>query len=76
MNSQTAITATKRKKSRSRPYIHQRLPCPACHFERLIDTGQHTKSLAFMASDPGYNDADYYQKCHHCKADIGIQKIE
>jgi hypothetical protein len=29
-----------------------------------------------MAGDPGYEDADYYQKCFNCKAEIGIRKIE
>lgn len=76
MNSQTVITAVKRKKSHNRAHIHPRLPCPACHFERLIDTGHHTRSITYIAGDPGYKDADYYQKCRHCKAEIGIRKIE
>jgi hypothetical protein len=70
-----AITV-KRKKTRSRPHLRKRLPCPVCKFERLIDSGQHTKSQTFMEGDPGYNNADYYQKCVSCKAEIGIRKIE
>jgi hypothetical protein len=76
LNSETALDINKRKKTHNRPHVHQRLQCPACHFERLIDTGQQTKSLTYMAGDPGYNDADYYQKCFSCKAEIGIRKIE
>ena len=73
MNQETIV---KRKKAHNRAFVHQRLPCPACYFERLIDTGHHTKSQTYKASDPGYNDADYYQKCVNCKAEIGIRKIE
>ena len=71
-------TATKRKKSHSRSHIHQRLFCPVCHFGRLIDTGQHTRSLTFIEGQEGYLRADYYAKCPNpkCKAEIGIRKIE
>jgi len=75
LNSET-LTTVKHKRAQNRPHLHHRLPCPACHFERLIDTGQHTKSQTFTAGEPGYNDADYYQKCFCCKAEIGIRKIE
>lgn len=66
----------KKKSSRERLHQHQRLPCPACHFERLIDSGQDTQSLTFVIEEPGYYNADYYQKCSSCKADIGIKKIK
>jgi transposase-like protein len=71
-------TAAKRKKTHRRSFAHQRLPCPACHFERLIDTGQHIRSLTFIEGQEGYLDADYYAKCPNpkCKAEIGIRKIE
>lgn len=59
-----------------RQHAHQRLHCPACGFRRLIDTGQHTKSLTYVEGQNGYLEADYYQKCNHCKAEIGIRKIE
>jgi hypothetical protein len=55
---------------------HERLSCPACQFERLIDTGRHTQSQTYVEGQEGYLEADYYQKCRKCKADIGIRKIE
>ena len=30
----------------------------------------------YVEGQDGYLEADYYQKCTHCKADIGIRKIE
>ena len=60
----------------SKPQRKARLPCPACGFGRLIDTGQHTRSKTYMVGENGYNEADYYQKCSSCKAEIGIRKIE
>jgi hypothetical protein len=74
----SGITANKRRKSHRRIHSHQRLPCPVCHFERLIDTGQHTRSLTFVERQEGYSLADYYAKCPNpkCKAEIGIRKIE
>jgi len=53
-----------------------RLPCPACEFKRLIDTGYHTLSRTLVAGESGYQNADYYQKCPCCKSEIGILKIE
>ena len=52
-----------------------RLPCPICEFKRLIDTGQHTLSRTLVAGESDYPNADYYQKCPCCKAEIGIQKL-
>lgn len=72
----TSHKAEKRKTTRNRQHYRQRLPCPACEFERLIDTGQYTHSLTYLPGEDGYVEADYYQKCRHCKADIGIRKIE
>jgi len=66
----------KKKTNRNPQYIRQRLPCPACQFGRLIDTGQRTHSVTYVPGQDGYLDADYYLKCSHCKADIGIRKIE
>jgi len=66
----------KLKKCRNRPHQRQRLPCPVCQIERLIDAGLHTKSKTYKPTDFGYNDADYYQKCYHCKTEIGIKKFE
>lgn len=53
----------------------QTVPCPACNFKRLIDAGDDTKTRTFQPEDPGYEDADYYQKCHHCGTEIGISKL-
>jgi len=72
----TSQKADKRKTTRNRQHYRQRLPCPACEFERLLDTGQYTHSLTYVAGQVGYLEADYYQKCSKCKADIGIKKIE
>jgi len=77
LNSETLLPKVKRKKSsRIHQHYRQRLPCPACHFERLIDTGQYTRSKTYVVGEDGYLDADYYQKCSSCKAEIGIRKIE
>jgi hypothetical protein len=64
------------KATHSRQHLHERLPCPACHFERLIDTSPKTRSLTYTEGQAGYLDADYFQKCKNCKAEIGIRKIE
>lgn len=74
--SHDTVQKTKRKSSHDRPHYRQRLTCPVCHFDRLIDTGQHTRSITYVAGEDGYLDADYYQKCSYCKAEIGIRKIE
>lgn len=74
MNYDTA-TSMKRKSSRDRPHYRQRLPCPLCGF-RVIDAGLETRSeLHVMEKDDCWN-GDYYAKCDHCKASIGIRKIE
>jgi hypothetical protein len=65
-----------RKKHKSHVPYRPRLPCPACGFPRLIDTGEHTHSLTFVDGDPGFAEADYYRKCDNCKEQIGIKKIE
>lgn len=49
--------------------------CPACHFKRLIDTGDATKSKTYQPGEQGYDGADYYQKCHNCGTEIGISKL-
>ena len=63
----------------SRPRTYHRkqdkIPCPNCGFDRLIDTGTNTRSQTYLPDDPGYEDADYYQKCGRCKARIGIRKL-
>ena len=41
MHQTTSLPAKKRKKASNRQHYRQRLPCPACGFQRLIDTGQH-----------------------------------
>ena len=76
LSAETPFTSIKQKKPHSRTPIHQRLPCPACHFDRLIDTGLCTHSLTYVEGQDGYQDADYYQKCKNCKAEVGIRKIE
>jgi hypothetical protein len=76
MNQQTALPQKRRKKHINRHSYRPRLPCPACTFERLIDTGQSTRSITFMPGEDGYLNADYYQKCSSCKLEIGIRKIE
>jgi DNA-directed RNA polymerase subunit RPC12/RpoP len=63
-------------KSHPRERHRSRIPCPSCGFERLIDTGLHTRSKTFIEGQSGYLAADYYQKCKKCKAEIGIKKIE
>jgi len=67
--------ATRRSKAPNRQHRLQRLPCPACKCERLIDTGFHTISKTFVFGEVGYDTADYYQKCHSCRNSIGIQKL-
>lgn len=32
--------------------------CPACHFKRLIDTGDATKSKTYQPGEQGYDGAD------------------
>jgi len=68
----------KKKSSRDRPHYRQQLSCPICHFTRLIDSGQNTRSETYVVGETGYLNADYYAKCPNskCKADIGIRKIE
>lgn len=78
LNHQCANKQQKHKKYLVRRHFRQRLPCPACGFGRLIDTGQFTHSEVHVM---GQNDnwaADYYVKCPNpkCKAEIGIRKIE
>ena len=68
----TTLCKPKRKKF----YKPKKLPCPACEFDRLIDTGQFTCSKTYLPGEEGYLDADYYQKCAGCKLEIGIQKIK
>jgi len=72
----TSHKADKRKSTRSHPHHRKRIPCPACPFERLIDAGEYIRSKTYAPGDEGYLEADYYQKCSKCKADIGIKKIE
>jgi hypothetical protein len=74
LNAKYTIAHSNKKdyNNRHRP----RLPCPVCTFERLIDTGECTRSKTYASGDEGYLDADYYQKCSSCKAEIGIRKIE
>ena len=67
--------AKRRNKTPDRQHRQQRLPCPACECERLIDTGIHTRSKTFVFGEVGYDTADYYQKCHCCKGSIGILKL-
>ena len=78
MNTNNAPMQTLQGKSnaRCRHRFKPRLPCPACTFDRLIDTGEHTRSKTYMPGEDGYLNADYYQKCSSCKAEIGIRKIE
>jgi hypothetical protein len=65
------------KKDYNNRHRHRpRLPCPVCTFERLIDTGEFTRSKTYAPGEDGYLNADYYQKCSSCKAEIGIRKIE
>lgn len=54
---------------------HRTLSCPACHCSRLIDTGDSTQSRTICPGETGYEQADYYQKCHGCGTEIGITKI-
>ena len=71
------VQQTNRKKSSGNgQYFRRRLSCPICNFERLIDTGQNTKSQTYQVGDSAYLNADYYQKCSKCKSVIGITKIE
>lgn len=51
---------------------HRTLSCPACHCSRLIDTGDSTQSRTICPGETGYEQADYYQKCHGCGTEIGI----
>ena len=76
MNSKQAISHSNRSAYNHRRRNRPRLPCPACAFERLIDTGEFIRSKTYASEDEGYLDADYYQKCSKCKADIGIKRIE
>lgn len=76
MNNQSLPMQTMQRKSKLRHQHRPRLPCPVCNFERLIDTGMYTHSRTYVVGQKGYLEADYYQKCNHCKADIGIRKIE
>ena len=71
----TPLPMKKRRKAPHRQHHRQRLPCPACKCERLIDTGVQTRSKTFVFGEVGYDTADYYQKCHACKDSIGIQKL-
>lgn len=51
------------------------LHCPGCGWHRLIDTSRGTISQTFKPGQPGYDDADYYQKCCKCGKEIGIKKM-
>ena len=77
MNQTHSFPVKKRKKTSNRQYYRQRLPCPACGFQRLIDTGQHTHSETHVMRGGDCWEADYYAKCPNpdCKADIGIRKL-
>lgn len=53
-----------------------KMKCPACGFERLIDTNSDIKSEAYEEGKyPVGWEPDYVQKCHQCKKQIGIKKI-
>lgn len=49
---ETSIIATKQKKSHNRILLHQHLEWLVCHFEWLIDTGTHIKTLPHKMDDP------------------------
>lgn len=75
MNHEIILQQTKQKNpSHNHQHYRNRLSCPVCCFKRLIDTSQYIRSKTYTAGEEGYLNADYYQKCSVCKADIGIQK--
>ncbi len=53
----------------------KRLSCPRCNY-RVIDEGIGTSSELHIMKDCESWNADYYTKCGHCKAEIGVRKIE
>lgn len=67
--------AKRRKSTRDRPHHRQRLPCPSCGY-RVIDSGMETHSELHVMEKGDFWMGDYFAKCDHCKADIGIRKIE
>lgn len=63
------------KKSRGHKYQRKRLRCPKCEY-RIIDEGINTTSLLHVMEEGDSWEADYYTKCHNCKSEIGLKKIE
>lgn len=54
----------------------KQLTCPVCGFKRLIDSSESTQSELKAEKDiRGMWKPDYYQKCPHCKNQIGIRKV-
>jgi hypothetical protein len=76
LNTGSVAHKVKRKSRGERPHLHNMLECPARKFKRLIDTGRDTRSKTYQEYEEGYITAHYFQKCPHCKASIGIRKIE
>lgn len=66
----------KRMKPFGHKYQKKRLPCPACGFGRLIDAELNTHSELHVMEKNDPWKADYYTKCYHCKAEVGLRKIE
>ncbi len=57
-------------------YKKKQLPCPVCGFPRLIDAidGIESETVAEKMIPKGWY-PDYFQKCYHCKNQIGIKKV-
>lgn len=54
----------------------KKLRCPVCGFDRLIDSSVATNSE--LVPEDKILDGwvpDYFQKCPHCKSQIGIKKV-
>ncbi|OPX90231.1 MAG: hypothetical protein A4E53_01117 [Pelotomaculum sp. PtaB.Bin104] len=54
--------------------IHKRVQCPHCG-SRIIDAAKNTHSEVRLAATAGPWQADYYTKCWHCKAEVGLKKL-
>lgn len=54
----------------------KKLSCPVCGFNRLIDADIDNQS-ELISEDKMPKDwqPDYFQKCPHCKNQIGIRKV-
>lgn len=54
----------------------KKIPCPLCGFSRLIDADENNESELYAEKDMPLDwQPDYFQKCPHCKNQIGIRKV-